>query len=134
VVWISLDVPDTDIQVTLSEVLLDGSYIKLAQDYLRARHRESLRHEKLVTPHEINRYVFDRFNFFSRRVAKGSRLRLFISAPTSLILRPNSIYLQRNYNSGKEVTEESGKDARTAHVTLFHGAEHPSYLELPVVI
>ncbi len=29
--------------------------------------------------------------------------------------------------------EESGKDARTAHVTLYHDAEHPSFLELPLV-
>jgi hypothetical protein len=31
------------------------------------------------------------------------------------------------------VAQESAKDARTAHVTLYHDAEHPSYLEIPVV-
>jgi hypothetical protein len=41
--------------------------------------------------------------------------------------------MQKNYNSGGVVAEESGKDARTAHVTLYHDAEHPSCLELPVV-
>ena len=134
VAWIALDVPDTDFQVTVSEILLDGSHIKLTQDYLRARYRESLRQEKLVAPHEVNRYVFDSFNFFSRKVARGSRLRLFLSAPNSSILRPNSIYIQRNYNSGGDVAAESGKDARTAHVTLYHDAEYPSFLEIPVVI
>ncbi|MBK9745320.1 MAG: hypothetical protein IPO91_00940 [Chloroflexi bacterium] len=31
------------------------------------------------------------------------------------------------------VAEETGADARTAHITLYHDANHPSYLELPIV-
>jgi hypothetical protein len=31
------------------------------------------------------------------------------------------------------VAEESGKDARTAHVILYHDQDHLSHLELPVV-
>jgi hypothetical protein len=45
----------------------------------------------------------------------------------------NSIYWQKNYNSGGVVSDETGKDAHTAHVTLYHDAEHPSALELSVV-
>jgi len=126
VVWIALDVPDTDFQATVYEILRDGSSIALTQDLLRARYRESLRQEKLVTMGEINRYEFDGFTFFSRRIAQGSRLRLLITSP-------NSIHIQKNYNSGGVVADESGKDARTAHVTLYHAAEHVSYLELPLV-
>lgn len=124
--WMSLDVPDTDFTVSLSEVLLNGQVIKLTQDSLRARYRESKRFEKLIIPGEINLYTFEGFTFFSRRVAKGSRLRLIISCP-------NTIYLEKNYNSGGVVAEESGREARTAHVILHHDAEHPSCLELPVV-
>jgi putative CocE/NonD family hydrolase len=126
VAWIALDVPDTDFQVTLSEILLDGSPMRLTQDMLRARYRESLRQEKLVVPGEINRYEFTGFTFFSRRIAKGSRLRLLITCP-------NSIHLQKNYNSGGVIAEESGEDARTAHVTLYHDSHHASFLELPRV-
>jgi putative CocE/NonD family hydrolase len=126
VAWIALDVPDTDFQVTLSEILLDGSHVRLTQDILRARYRESLRQEKLVVPGEINRYEFTGFTFFSRRIAKGSRLRLLITCP-------NSIHLQKNYNSGGVIAEESGEDARTAHVTLYHDSQHASFLELPRV-
>ncbi len=125
IAWMELDVPDTDFQVTISEVLGDGSHIHLTRDLMRARYRESLEQEKLVVPGEINRYEFGGFMFFSRRIAQGSRLRLIISSP-------NSIFLQKNYNSGGVVAKESGKDARTAHVTLYHDAEHPSCLELPV--
>jgi putative CocE/NonD family hydrolase len=126
VAWISLDVPDTDFLVGLSEVLVDGTSILLTQDLLRARYRNSLREEELVGPGEINCYEFNSFTFFSRRIAKGSRLRLSIKSP-------NSIYFQKNYNSGGVVVEEGAALARTAHVTLFHDVEHPSFIELPVV-
>ena len=81
VAWIALDVPDTDFQAYVYEILQDGSSIILTKDWLRARYRESLRQEKLVTVGEINRYEFDGFTFFSRRIARGSRLRLLISSP-----------------------------------------------------
>lgn len=95
-------------------------------DRLRAPYLESLSKEKLVKPGEINRYEFNGFTFFSRRIAKGSRLRL-------LLRSPNSIGLQKNYNSGGVVAAESGKDARTAHITLYHDAERPSFLEIAIV-
>ncbi len=124
--WISMDVADTDFKVSLSEVLPDGKVIKLTEDFLRARYRESDRVEKLVTPGEINLYTFDGFTFFSRRIAKGSRLRLIISCP-------NTIYLEKNYNHGGVVAKNQARMPRTAHVTLYHDEDHASYLELPVV-
>lgn len=123
--WISLNVPDTDFRVDLVEVLSNGEAIRLASDFLRARYRESLREEKLVAPGEINLYTFDGFTFFSRRIAKGSRLRLVITCP-------NSIYIQKNYNSGGAVSNETDQDAKTALITLYHDEEHPSYLEIPI--
>ncbi len=128
VAWMAMDVPDTDFIVNVYEIQPDGTSIRLTLrgDRMRARYRESLRQEKLVKPGEINRYEFNSFRFFSRRIAKGSRLRLVLRSP-------NSIYGPKNYNSGGVVAEESGKDARTAHITLYHDAEHPSFLELPVV-
>ena len=125
VAWMSLDVPDTDFSVTLSEVLPNGKVIKLTQDLLRARYRESLRQEKLVVPGEINPYTFDGFTFFSRRISKGSRLRLILNCP-------NTINLEKNYNGGGVVADESAADARTAHITLYHDADHPSCLEIPI--
>jgi uncharacterized protein len=123
---ISMDVPDTDFQVSVYEIQQDGTSILLTEDTMRARYRESLKMEKLVTSGEINQYEFDSFYFFSRRIAEGSRLRLLIRCP-------NSIYLQKNYNTGGPVSQESKKDARTAHISLYHDGQHPSYLELPIV-
>ena len=126
VVWMSLDVPDTDFSVALYEIMPDGKSIQLTDDTMRARYRDSATTEKLAKPGEINRYEFNGFTFFSRQVAKGSRLRLVLTSP-------NSIYLEKNYNSGGVVAEESGKDARTAHIKLYHDSDHPSALELPLV-
>ncbi len=125
VAWMSLDVPDTDFQVSLYEILPDGSSVLLTSDGLRARYRESPRVEHLIKPGAILPYTFDGFAFFSRRVQKGSRLRLLISSP-------NSIQLEKNFNSGGVVAEETRRDARTAHVVLYHDPAHPSHLELPI--
>jgi putative CocE/NonD family hydrolase len=125
-VWLAMDVPDADLSASLYEILPDGSSVLLTGELLRARYRGSRSKEELVTPGAVLRYELDHFAWFSRRVAKGSRLRLVLQSP-------NSIQLEKNYGSGKPVATESGADARVAHLTVYHDAEHPSALEIPVV-
>jgi hypothetical protein len=124
--WIAMDVPDTDFSASLFEIMPEGTSVALTGDNIRARYRESLSEEKLVKPGEVAQYVFDGFTFFSRRIAKGSRLRLVLNSP-------NSIYSEKNYNSGGVIAGETAGDARTAHIIVYHDAAHPSRLELPVV-
>jgi putative CocE/NonD family hydrolase len=124
-VWVALDVPDTDFQADVYEILSDGTSVLLASDLKRARFRESLRQAKSVPPGEVLKYEFTSFNWISRQVAAGSRLRLVFSSP-------NTINLQKNYNSGGDVSRETAKDARTAHVVVYHDDDHPSALEVPV--
>jgi putative CocE/NonD family hydrolase len=124
-VWLTMDVPDTDLEAALYEVLPDGSSVFLTSATMRARYRESLRQEKALPIGKPEKYVFDNFMFFSRQLAKGSRLRLLVHCI-------NSIGFEKNYNSGGVVAEETLQSARTAHVTLLHDADHPSALELPV--
>ena len=124
--WLKMDVPDTDLEADLYEILPDGGSVSLSSASMRARYRESLREAKLVPAGATEEYVFDNFTFFSRRIAKGSRLRLIVSSI-------NSTGTQKNYNSGGVVAAETGKDAKTAHINLIHDAEHPSRLELPIV-
>jgi putative CocE/NonD family hydrolase len=123
--FLKLDVPDTDFKVSLYELPAEGGSVLLTEDQLRARYRESLEKESPVPPGQVLRYEFDGFPFFSRLVRRGSRLRLFLRCP-------NSIFLQKNYNSGKPVAEEGAVDARVAHVTLYHDAAHPSALDVPI--
>ena len=89
------------------------------------RYRESLREAKLVKPGEIVKCNFDPGLFVARRLMKGSRLRL-------VVYSPNSIFWQKNYNSGGVVADETAKDARTAHVKVYDDAEHASGIDLPL--
>ena len=125
--WIELDVPDTDFQIALHEIRPDGKSIRLATDSLRARYRDSLSDQTLVPPGEVIAYTFDTFNFFARRLAEGSFLRLVVTCP-------NTIFQQKNYNSGGVVAEETATEARVAHVKVYHSAEYPSRLTLPIQI
>ncbi len=124
-IWLALDVPDTDLAATLFEILPDGRSIELASAQLRARYRESLRQEKLVPPGVPLPYQLTNFNWFARRIAKGSRLRLFFRSP-------NGTERQQNFNSGGVVAKETRRDARTARITVFHDRAHQSALVVPI--
>ncbi len=123
--WVSIDTPDTDLQADLYEIQPDGTSISLWSDVRRLRYRESLREVKLVKPGEIVKCDFDPGLFVARRLIKGSRLRL-------VVYSPNSIFWQKNYNSGGVVADETAKDARTAHVKIYHDAQHASSIDLPL--
>ncbi len=123
--WFEMNVPDTDINVTLYEVLENGTSIALSGQTMRVRYRDSLYEPTPMISGRMEELVFENFYFFSRKVAAGSRLRLFI--------RPaNMVDNQRNYNSGGVVAEETAADARIATVRLHMGPEMPSRLILPV--
>ncbi len=125
-VWLKMDVPDTDLEADLYEILPDGGSVALTSASMRTRYRESLREAKPVVAGKIEKYVFDNFTFFARRAGKSSRLRLVVRSI-------NTTGTEKNYNSGGVVAAEPGKDAQTAHITLVHDAEHPSALDLPMV-
>ena len=123
--WVSIDTPDTDLATDLYEIQPDGTSIALWSDIRRLRYRESLREAKLVKPGEIVKCEFAPGLFVARRLMKGSRLRL-------VVYSPNSIFWQKNYNSGGVVADETAKDARAAHVKVHHDAQHASAIELPL--
>jgi putative CocE/NonD family hydrolase len=122
--WIGIDQPDTDFQALVYEVAADGKSILLTTDILRARYRENFRSATLVATRDPLLYTFEHFTFTSRLVAKGSRLRLVIGPI-------NSIFTQKNYDSGKAVSEETMADARTVKAELFHDLQHASALYIP---
>ena len=123
--WVSIDTPDVDLECDLYEIQPDGISIALWTDLRRLRYRESLREAKFVQPSQIARCDFNPGLFVARRVMKGSRLRLVVTAV-------NSILWQKNYCSGGVVAEETAKDARTCHVQIYHDAEHASAIQLPL--
>lgn len=123
--YIGLDQPDTDLQAQIYEITADGRSILLTTDRIRARYRESLRTATLITTRKPLLYEFKRFTFVSRQMTPGSRLRLVVGPI-------NSIYTQKNYNSGKAVSDERMADARPVTVTLVHDQTHPSTLYVPL--
>jgi uncharacterized protein len=123
--WVSVDTPDVDLSADLYEIQPDGTSIALWSDLCRLRYRESLREAKLVKPGEVVRCDFNPGLFVARRLMKGSRLRLVVTAV-------NSILWQKNYCSGGVVAEETAKDARTCHVQVYHDAGHASAIQLPL--
>ena len=125
--WISIDQPDTDFVVTVAEVGPNGTVTPLSSDIMRARYRETLRSQKLVTTKEPLRYDFNHFTFASRLVRKGSRLELILAAA-------NSIQNQKNFNSGGVIADETIADSRTVTVALFHDAKRRSALYVPVAL
>jgi len=123
--WVSIDTPDTDLKADLYEIQPDGTSIALWSDLRRLRYRDSLRQEKLVKLGEIVKCEFAPGLFVARRLMKGSRLRLVVSSP-------NSILWQKNYNSGGVVANETAKDARVAHVQVYHDVQHASAIQIPL--
>jgi hypothetical protein len=124
-VWLSIDQPDTDFCVSIHDIDEQGGSMLLTTDVMRARYREDMRQQKPVRTTEPLRYDFERFTFVSRLIRKGHRLRLVIGPN-------NSIYSQRNYNSGGVVADESMKNARPVTVRLLHDKSHPSALYVPL--
>jgi uncharacterized protein len=123
--WVTIDTPDVDLECDLYEIQPDGTSIALWSDLRRLRYRGSLREAKLVKPGEVVRCDFNPGTFVARRLMKGSRLRLVVTAV-------NSISWQKNYCSGGVVAEETAKDARTCNVQVYHDAEHASMIQLPL--
>lgn len=123
--WISIDQPDASFRVAVYEITAAGDSILLSTDLKRARNRAGTRQEQPVATRDPLQYVFDGFTFVSRRVEKGSRLRLVIGPV-------NAPAVQRNYNSGKPASEETAADARPVTVRVHHGARWPTILRVPI--
>ena len=114
---------DTDFTGKLTDVAPDGFAIDVAEGILRMRYRDSKEHVLLMNPgqtYEITLDLWSTSNVFLR----GHTLRLEISSS-------NFPRFDRNLNTGEDI-----KFARrfvSATNTIFHDAQHPSALVLPVI-
>ena len=124
--YLEMDVEDTDISAAVYEKTETGETLFLGNDAIRARYRNSLEKAELVKPGEVNLYTFDSFFITARTLKKGSRLFVVISSY-------GGSFNQLNYNSGKDVSDQTGADAKVAHVKLHLSKKYPSYLKIPVV-
>ena len=114
---------DTDWTATLTDVYPDGRAIHICEGIRGATFRESLEHPTPIEPGKIYQYtigLWETSNVFKR----GHRLRVEISSS-------NFPRYARNQNTGLPL----GTSAETAKAnqTIYHDAEHPSHIVLPVI-
>ncbi len=114
---------DTDWVVHLCDVWPDGRSIKVCDGVLRARFRESPAEETLLEPGQVYRYEIN-MTATAQTFLPGHRLRIHVTSS-------DFPKYDRNLNTGGPFGTESNGQA--AVNTIFHDAERPSQVILPLV-
>ena len=123
VLYAASSAPDTDFTATLVDVLPDGRAVNVTEGIVRARSRNAARPPSLIEPGRVYGYRIDLWEI-SWVFKPGHRIRLEVSSS-------NFPRFDRNTNLGGPVGREA--EFQTARQTVFHDAEHPSRLILPVI-
>jgi uncharacterized protein len=127
--WISSSAVDTDFTAKLVDVYPaspawpGGFDLNLTDGILRARFRDSLKEEKLMKPGEIYPVTI-RLYPTSNVFKKGHRIRVDISSS-------NFPRFDVNPNTGEPLNDQ--RRAQNAVNTIYHDAEHPSFIGLPLI-
>jgi putative CocE/NonD family hydrolase len=114
---------DTDFLAKLVDVAPDGFVQNLTEGIIRARYRNSQEKAELMNPGQIYKFVIDLWST-SNVFLKGHALRLEISSS-------NFPRFDRNLNTGEDGAFAQ-KYVRATN-TVYHDAERPSALILPIV-
>lgn len=127
--WISSSAVDTDFTAKLVDVYPasanwpGGFDLNVTDGILRARFRDSLKKEKLMTPGEVYPVTI-RLYPTSNVFKKGHRIRIDISSS-------NFPRFDVNPNTGEPLNDN--RRVETAVNTIHHDAEHPSSIVLPLI-
>jgi len=114
---------DTDWTGKLVDVHPDGYAQRVLDGIIRARFRESYEHPTLLTPGKPAEYTIDLWST-SNVFKKGHRIRLEIASAAF----PK---FSRNLNTGGP--NEASTAIKVAEQTIYHDAQHPSHVLLPIV-
>jgi hypothetical protein len=114
---------DTDFTAKLVDVGPDGFAQNLTEGIIRGRYRDSQEKPELMNPGQIYRFNIDLWST-SNVFRKGHVLRLEISSS-------NFPRFDRNLNTGEDAAAAQRYVAATN--VVYHDADHPSALVLPVV-
>ena len=114
---------DTDFTAKLVDVWPDGFAQNLTEGIIRARYRDSQEKANLMNPGQVYKFTIDLWST-SNVFLKGHMLRLEISSS-------NFPRFDRNLNTGEDPA--FAKSFVSATNTVYHDAEHPSALILPLV-
>ena len=114
---------DTDFTAKLVDVWPDGLAQNLTEGIVRGRYRDSQEQPVLMNPSQTYKLSLDLWST-SNVFRKGHRLRLEVSSS-------NFPRFDRNLNTGED--NASARKGVSATNSVFHDADHPSALILPIV-
>ncbi len=118
------DAVDTDFTVKLVDVWPDGKAVNIQDGVVRAMYRNNdPENPTPLTPGKVERYELDLWAT-SNVFKKGHRIRVEVSSS-------NFPRFNRNLNTGE--TPATATKAVKANQTIFHDAERPSRVVLPVI-
>jgi putative CocE/NonD family hydrolase len=124
--YVSIDRPDTDLAVRVTDVHTDGTSYAIngpEAGYLRLRYREGFDRQVLLEPGRIYRVRIGEM-LTSNVFKEGHRIRLQITSSRAPHFDPNP-------NTGEEIATATRLEP--VRVTIHHDTEHPSKLVLPVI-
>jgi putative CocE/NonD family hydrolase len=121
--WAATTAADTDFTGKLVDIYPDGSARNLTDGIIRARYRQGTDRPRPIQPGEPLEYVIDLWAT-SNLFREGHRIGLEVSSS-------NFPRFDRNLNTGHELGADA--EMRPALQTVFHDAERPSRLVLPIV-
>jgi hypothetical protein len=113
---------DMDISLALYELMPDGKYFFLTRYVGRASYAKDNAKRQLLKPNAKESIPLNHTRFVSKLVRKGSRMVVLLN----INKHPFEII---NYGSGKEVADETIKDAGEPLQILWH---NDSYIKIPV--
>jgi putative CocE/NonD family hydrolase len=127
--WAASSAVDTDFTAKLVDVgppnvdYPDGFAMNICDSIVRARFRNGFEKEELLEPGQVYEFTIEPQGV-ANRFLPGHRIRLDISSS-------NFPQFDVNPNSGEPI----GRDRRrvVAQQTLYHDAEHPSHVVLPII-
>lgn len=125
VLFAATDGPDTDFTAKLVDVEADGFCANITEGIVRARYRNGLAKEELVSPGATVEYRIA-LTDTAHRFRAGHRVRLEISSS-------NFPRYARNLNSAAHPNFGTEADVRTARQTVLHNSACASRLVLPVL-
>lgn len=121
--WASTSAADTDFTAKLVDLHPDGYAENLTDGIIRAKYRNGTEKPDPITPGEIVEYTIDMWSTANLFKA-GHRIVLEVASS-------NFPRFDRNLNTGN-VNWQSA-EWRPAMQTIFHDAEHPSHVVLPII-
>lgn len=122
-VYLSTDVPDTDVSVKLLEVEESGRALNLSHGIARVRYRDGFENPRFLDGDEVVAVEVTLFPT-SIYLPPGRRIRIEVSSS-------NFPLFGRNLNIAG--SSETSTDYRVANTRIHHGPEHASRIVLPLI-